>query len=305
MHPSAQTTKVCITISLIISMMAGVGIGFPDDLRAETKSVQIKHNALTLNGKLITHDRELRGSRIVLMLHGTLAHHGMEIMTGLQAALNERGMATLAISLSLGQDNRSGMYDCGIPHIHKHEDALDEIDAWIDWLENQGIKEITLLGHSRGGNQIAWYAAERMRSSVTRVILMAPMISESDGSANYKKNYGTSLQDVMDKASAAGSKMMNDVDFIYCSKTKVRGSSFLSYYKKEPRRDTPGLMGKIKRPVLVLIAENDQVVPKLPERMNQLGPLENIKTITISESGHMFLDFALEDSADAIAEFLQ
>lgn len=285
---------------LLIGLLAAVQ--FP--AHAETRLVQIKPAGLTLNAKLMLSDQGLKGGRIVLMLHGTLAHHDMEIIKGLQGALYEREISSLAISLSLGQDDRRGMFDCKSVHDHQHEDALGELQAWVNWLEGAGVKEIVLLGHSRGGNQIAWFAAESMRSSISRIVLMAPQTAESDGPAGYEKNYGLALDGVLAKARQAGKSYLDKVDFIYCPQAKVRGSSFVSYYKGEKRRDTPSLLDKIKRPVLLLMAENDTVVTNLPDRMQGLGKLANVKSTMISEAGHMFLDFALEDAADAIAEFL-
>ena len=72
------------------------------------------------------------------MTHGALAHNGMEIIATLQGLFTEADISSLAINLSLGLDDRHGMYDCATPHTHKHSDALNEIDVWLDWLETQG-----------------------------------------------------------------------------------------------------------------------------------------------------------------------
>jgi pimeloyl-ACP methyl ester carboxylesterase len=210
------------------------------------------------------------------------------------------------MNLSLGQSDRKGMYDCKTEHIHKHEDALDEIDQWLNWLEAQGVKSITLLGHSRGGNQGAWFAAERMRPQITRVILMAPMTWDPQYTArSYAKNYGAKLAPLLEKAKSMGEGIMKSVDFIYCPKANVKASSFVSYYRDDARKNTPFLLPRIKRPVLVLVAENDKVVKNLAPKVRPLLKGSTIKMVEISEAGHMFLDFALEDAADSIAEFLE
>ena len=51
------------------------------------------------------------------------------------------------------------MYDCATPHTHRHADAVEEIGAWLGWLQSQGVAKVALLGHSRGGNQTARFAA--------------------------------------------------------------------------------------------------------------------------------------------------
>ncbi len=289
---------LCITAGLFLSLAIS-------GARAADRQVSIKMNDLTLNARLVSSAESIAGQDIVLMLHGTLAHGRMEIMAGLQNALNEREINTLSINLSLGQNDRKGMYDCKSLHKHLHEDALDEIDAWLDWLEQEGVKKITLLGHSRGGAQIAWFAAERMRDNIKKVVLMAPMTWDAGYTAeSYKKRYGTDLAPLLEKAKSMGGQIMKPVDFIYCPKTQVKAASFVSYYRDDPRKDTPFLLPKIKPPVLVIVAENDQVVKGLAAKVKPLTQSKNISMTTISDAGHMFLDFALEDAADAIDEFV-
>ncbi|PPR77031.1 MAG: hypothetical protein CFH06_01501 [Alphaproteobacteria bacterium MarineAlpha3_Bin5] len=57
----------------------------------------------------------------------------MEIINGLQLALEERSYSSFATNLSLGLNARAGeMFDCGGPHLHKHEYSLDELNAWLE-----------------------------------------------------------------------------------------------------------------------------------------------------------------------------
>ncbi|SDX57416.1 hypothetical protein SAMN05421783_1381, partial [Thiocapsa roseopersicina] len=122
---------------------------------AAAEEVTLTDQGLTLNANLETTGADWQQGPVVLMTHGTLAHGGMEIMQTLQSALLERGISSLSMTLSLGLDNRSGMYDCAVTHTHLHTDAVGEIGAWLGWLQSQGVEEVALLGHSRGGNQSA------------------------------------------------------------------------------------------------------------------------------------------------------
>ncbi len=275
-------------------------------LAAADQDIKIQYNGLTLNANLANAGEKLAGQPVVLIVHGTLAHNKMEIISGLQNALLERDITSLAINLSLGRNDRKGMYDCKSMHRHLHEDALDEISQWLDWLQQQKVKSVAVLGHSRGGNQVAWFAAERMRPELSKIILMAPMTWNAQYAAkSYQKNYGVKLAPLLAKAKTMGDKTMKSVDFIYCPKTDVKAASFVSYYRDDPRKDTPYLLPKIKRPVLVLVAENDKVVKNLAPKIEPLTADGRIKMVEIPEAGHMFLDFALDDAADSIAEFLQ
>src|SRR5690349_22034503 len=68
---------------------------------------------------------------LVVMTHGTLAHKDMEVIQGVARALEQRGIASLAHTLSLGLDHRKGMYDCAVRHDYVTDDAVSEIGAWV------------------------------------------------------------------------------------------------------------------------------------------------------------------------------
>ena len=53
-------------------------------------------------------------------------------------------------------------------------DALDEIDAWIGWLENNGAADIALIGYGQGANQVAVYNADRNNPAVSALAVLAP-----------------------------------------------------------------------------------------------------------------------------------
>ncbi len=277
---------------------------------AAEQAIEIEVGGITANGHLVTAENKSLADGIVLMVHGTLAHGRMEIMRALQSGLSERGLNSLAITLTLGLDQRTGMYDCAKPHRHRHADAVDEIAAWIRWLEDAGAGPISLLGHSRGGNQAAWYAAERRDAAIERLILVAPMRWDADAeAAAYRKRYGKNLDDVLKQATLlaeAGKRRheMAGVDFIYCPAARVTAEAFLGYYAPEPRRDTPTLLARITRPTLVIAAGNDQVVTGLPEAVRPLADGKRVGLVVIEDSDHMFLDFSADEAAEAIAAFV-
>jgi pimeloyl-ACP methyl ester carboxylesterase len=273
---------------------------------ADEEAVQIIYQKLHLNGRLVGAGTKTPTRPVVLIVHGTLGHLGMEIIANLQNLLDEREIDSLAITLSLRQDNRTGMYDCATPHNHRHDGALGEIAAWRDWLKNRGYETIHLLGHSRGGAQAALFMAERQPADIRKLVLLAPMTwNDTRAAAGYEKRYGKKLAPLLEKARAEPEAMMTATDFIYCPAATVRGSSFLSYYADDPRRHTPALLPKTRLPVLVIAAADDKVVRGLPEQVRPLADGERVRLVVIEEAGHMFLDFALEDAADAMADFLK
>jgi pimeloyl-ACP methyl ester carboxylesterase len=145
-------------------------------MRASAEEVQTEVQGLTVLGNLeIAQGKSLKSDGAVLLLHDTLAHNRMEILSALQELLRERGVNSLAITLSLGLNERRGLFDCGIEQDHRNEDAIVEIQGWVDWLKQQEAANITLAGHARGGNQIAIYAAKEPDAAVKRLVLIAPL----------------------------------------------------------------------------------------------------------------------------------
>ncbi len=275
---------------------------------AQAEEVSFKYNGTLLRANLEKSDNWPAGP-VVLLTHGTLAHNRMEIISTLQELLTENGISSLAINLSLGLNNRkSAMYDCATPHVHRHTDAVKEIGAWVEWLNFEDVKDIVLLGHSRGGNQTAWYASENPDKSVSRVILLAPQTWSAEYAArDYEKRYGKPLQPVLEKALALvkagrGEEMLEHVDFIYCKDTSVSAEAFVNYYKPEPRMDTPYLLGKIRLPVLLFVGTDDKVVKNLAEKLPP--STENLKVVIVDGADHFFRDLYAEEVVDEIMEFI-
>lgn len=278
----------------------------------EARDVRIPHRGFGLNGHLVLADGRTVKDGVVLITHGTLAHGRMELLQALQPALAERGLSSLAVTLSLGVDKRTGMYDCAVPHHHRHVDALDEIATWLGWLkrEGAGAGKVTLLGHSRGGNQTAWFAAERDDPLVAKVALLAPMTwNEADEKAQFLARHGKPLDKTLTEArrlvkAGKAEGVIKGAGLLYCPGAAVSAASFIGYYEPDRRFHTPNLLGKIKKPVLVVAAEADQVVKGLPEAVQTLADGKKVKLVIIPGADHMFLDMAADAAADAIARFV-
>lgn len=272
--------------------------------------VTLTQGDITLNARLELADGKTLKDGVVLMTHGTLAHNGMEIIQTLQDLLKENGLNTLAINLGLGISDRHGMYPCETLHTHKHTDALDEIGAWIGWLKGQGADSIVLLGHSRGGNQVAWFASERKEPVVKAAVLVAPQTwDETSATKDYESRYGKPLVPLLEKAQAqvkAGKDdaILEHTDFIYCADTRVMAGSFAAYYTPDARFDTPSLLPGIGMPVLVFSATEDTAVTGLPEKLAQLENADHVEHVAIDGADHYFRDLYAEDLVDAMVDFI-
>jgi pimeloyl-ACP methyl ester carboxylesterase len=276
---------------------------------AQAKEVKLQMGGLTLNAIVTFAEGKTLKDGIVLVTHGTMAHNDMQIIKALRTLLAARGLNTLAINLSLSENDRHGILDCARPHRHKESDAPAEIAAWVGWLKKEGAGPIAVLGHSRGGSQTARYAAGNPDPAVKKVVLVAPATWDAaKAAADYEARYKTPLEPLLDKAAALvkagqGATVMPGVDFLTCPKSPVSATTFVDYYGSEPKRDTPAVVGSIKLPVLVVVAGGDQVIQDLGEKMKSRAG-GNVTLKTVPDADHFFNDLFAEDLADMLAEYI-
>lgn len=274
------------------------------------QEVSLTHGGLTLNASLETTGDDWRQGPVVLMTHGTLAHGRMEIMRTLQEVLKDRGISSLSMTLSLGLDDRRDLYDCATPHSHKHSDALEEIGAWLGWLKSQGVGQAALLGHSRGGNQVARFVVEHPEAPLSAVILVAPQTwDEAAAAADYQKRFGTELAPRLEvaqglQAEGKGGEPMAPVGFIYCADASATADAFISYHAPDPRMDTPALLSDIKVPLLVVAGTEDDVVPGLVEKVGPQADGERLRLLVLDGADHFFRDLYAEEIGDAVQSLL-
>ncbi|MBT3990776.1 MAG: alpha/beta hydrolase [Rhodospirillaceae bacterium] len=278
---------------------------------AQAETIRLPFNGLNLIGEFVLGDNRKPTDRTILVLHGTLAHLGMETIKNLQGVLKERGLNSLAINLSFGLNNRTGMYKCDVPHRHLYGDAIPELTHWLGWLKKKGIKDVTLFGHSRGGGQAALFGATSDHQLVKRLVLLAPATWNKQRVANgFKRSHKRPLADVLKEAHALvkagkGKDYMKGTGILYCPGADVTAESFLSYYQPSTRYDTPTQLAKIKRPVLVVAGGQDKVVRDIAQRTKPIAAArDNIHLVVVDDAGHFFLDLYAEDVVDAMEEFL-
>lgn len=262
---------------------------------AAAEPVQIKPSLLRLNGNLEEPDgRKLAGESIVLLVHGTLSHSRQETMAALQKNLKERGVASLAITLSLGIDDRQGPRACDVVHDYALAGAQREIKLWVEWLNAQRVKSIDILGFSRGGAQVAAMGPDL--PAVRRMVLLAPTFATApELAAGYERTYGHPLAPELE-AARAQPLQKRTVDFLTCKQAPVLGATFLDVYTELP----PRLAARTGHPTLVVIAGKDEVVPDLAAKLPS-----DVRPVTIDGASHFFPDLYGEEVADLVAKFLK
>jgi pimeloyl-ACP methyl ester carboxylesterase len=298
----ARTQKYAVAV-----LLAWFIVLLPGTLQAAER-VTVAQDGLTLVGHLQAVADPSEG--VVLMLHGTLAHGRMETMAGIQDLLADQGLNSLAVNLSFGIDDREGMFECDRPITHGLDEHFAELDAWLGWLKSEGYGPVTLLGHSRGGNQVARFYLESNPDDVRGLVLVAPSTYDpAQAAASYEAQAGMPLIARLDQATELlrmdqPETLMRDVRFLYCETLDVSPGAFLGYYRVDSHHDTPTVLTEIGAPVLVIIGSEDVVVADLPERMAALGDRDNVTTVTIDGADHFFRDFFADDVAEAVADFL-
>ena len=283
-------------------------------VRAEP--VAQEYLGLDVGGNLeLAPGKSLAADGAVLIVHGSAAHHRMETIVALQGNLKTRGINSLAITLSLGLQKRSGMFDCKLEHDHRHADASDEIIAWVEWLQKKGARRVYLLGHSRGGAQAALAVVERADIGVRSLIAAAPLYqTDAAINARYTSGFGTPLLPLLTKArklveAGEGDTLMEVPGFLHCKPAKVTAAAFHDYYAPDPQHDVLKLLGEITIPSLTIVAGADEVVPALAgalaeAKSSQRLP-ESAAVATIEGADHFFRDLFGDELADRVAEFVR
>jgi pimeloyl-ACP methyl ester carboxylesterase len=267
-----------------------------------------KFKGLTLNANLELAPGSTLEHGVVIVVHGPLAHNRMEIIENAQRALAENGRNSLAINLSLKVDNRHGFYDCTIPHLHTQEATLDEIASWVDWLRRQGVSEVALMGHSRGGNQAMIYAATRRDPEVRQLILLAPGTGEIQKA--YERRYGSDIEAVLSRAGALvedgkPEALMVKTDFNICPRTDVSAKTFLSYYDFDsPFNQFETYLPRLELPTLITTGSMDERFPHTEEKISPFVDGKLIRHKRVEGAGHFFRDFNIDEAMEGAVEFL-
>jgi pimeloyl-ACP methyl ester carboxylesterase len=126
---------------------------------------------------------------------------------------------------------------------------------------------------------------------------------------NYEKNYGKPLAPVLKEAESLVSagqpkSAMENTGFIYCKDATVIAEAVVSYYAPDSRKDTPFLLPKIDKPVLVFAGTEDQVVKGLDEKLVPMAEAGYIELEVIDGADHSFRDLYVEDLVERAIEFI-
>lgn len=267
--------------------------------------VQIEHNGLILNANLVA---ELsREQPIYLIVHGTWAHQGMEIIVALQRLLAENDLPSLAITLSQGMSDRSGFLACEDAGSANYELAVEEIDAWVRMLVQADWRNIVIVGHSRGGAQVALYRTRHQHiGQVQGLVLLAPALWHGEAiHARYDARGGATLDQVLAEARTSDAATIGPYPLLNCDQVLAPPATFLSYYAADVPKHTPDLLSHVDIPVQVFIGSNDALSRWSAPEQAAVGRMAHVRFVEIDGAGHFFRDLYLDDVVDEMLEDAQ
>lgn len=295
----ALTVLILAVISLAASAVSSTA-----------EEVTLEYLGLDLTGNLeLAQGRSLRDGAVILV-HDTQGHARMELMAALQDGLRDLGINSLAITLGLGLDKRHGMFDCGLEQDHRHEDAIDEIDAWVHWLKDKGAPSITVAGHGRGANQAALYAINKLDKAVKRIVLISPLMQTPEkAEAEYRARFGTPLRPQLGKAEELvatehGNQLVDVPGFLNCTRSQVTAGAFADYYGANEKFKTTNLLQSIKIPVLLAVGEADPNLGEIQEGAAEFASAKTVTLAVIPGADQDFRDLGADEVAKRIKEFI-
>jgi pimeloyl-ACP methyl ester carboxylesterase len=298
-EPNLRNWIAIVTLGLLFSWQTAIA--------QPGEKVQLEYEGKRLNGWLTEVDSP---RATVLMIHGTMAHANMEIMTTFAEVLAEYDIASLRVTLSLGEDDREGMYDCAAEHRHTHTGATGEIAAWMDWLDREGRDGVVLLGHSRGTNQVMRFSARHAPDRAAGVVLVAPWLYRAQAvSTDYEETAGQPLAPILERAQALvdegkGDTRLTGVHLLYCPDAEVSAEAFLSYYRNDEDFDTLALAAAGTAPVLVIVGTEDPISEGVEEVVGGADPADGISLLVVEGADHFFRDLYAYDVVEGIVAWL-
>jgi len=294
-----------IVLALAMFSLAAFTANCPaEEVSLEYLGLEVSANIELAPGK------SLKNEITVLLVHDTQGHGRMELMAALQDGLHDFGINSLAITLGLGFDKRHGMFDCSMEQDHRHEDAVDEIAAWVQWLKEKGAQSIIVAGHGRGANQVALYAINRIDKAVKRVVLVAPLMqTEEKADSDYRARFGKPLRPELAKAEELvareeDNQLLEVPGFLNCQHAQVTAGAFANYYGANAKFQTTNLLQSIKVPVLVAVGDADPGLNDVQAAEPDFAALKTVTLAVISGADQDFRDAGADELAKKIKEFI-
>lgn len=161
----------------------------------------------------------------ILILHGFSATHNYPTVQALQDYFNLSGYTTLAPTLSLQTPLRSQPVQCNSLHTHTLQQDIDEVRAWINWLEQQGHNQIILIGHSSGSQTLLEAMIPQAPKSINALILTSLFYLNGEELGNLESEIK-----LAENLLSQGDNTPRKFNFLFCQNDYLATpESYLSY----------------------------------------------------------------------------
>lgn len=146
-------------------------------------------------------------------------------------------------------------------------DCADDIQGTINYARRTGVKNIYLAGHSTGCQKSIYWAYKKKSRGVKGIILLAPVSdyaaalkNDRNGKLSHLTNIARRLvrsgkEHQLMSASILNDGSLNDAQRFLSLNTPNSIEAIFPYEQKEKR---PRLLHTVKKPLLVLWAQNDE-----------------------------------------------
>lgn len=217
----------------------------------------------------------------------------------------ERGIAALTFEL-----RRSGV---GGDLVASFEWDLEDIDAVVRWLVEQGYRRIVLAGHSLGSVGVTVYTARRKHPQVVANVHYAPT---ADTPLWVRTGLGDARYDeLVARARAAveagrGERELIDAhfrdyladDFHRPVRVPKRAGPWLSWWGPDADSVNSRFIGEVETPILLLCGSEDQYNDR--ERLNRLQALAvkspDCRQVWYADCDHGFAGFEEQTAEDVL-----
>lgn len=276
------------------------------NIHAEQKLIRFRaHDGFLITSHLVTGESgatdALREAPILIEVHGLLGHflaRGTPRL--LPQALLECGFCSFSINTRLavaGQINGRGIFD----------DTIYDIDAAVDFLTQEGFKNIFILGYSLGASMVLYWAGNRADSNIRGIILEGVHYSIPDTQRKRLAKWGsTPTYDELYKQAQAvlGNDPYNSLNDETVVIYRARGPSRMPLHDEIFTYKTWWHMmgpeayaamackhiGKVKYPMLLIRGENDPIIenwegPALARISNEANN-QQVRVHEIPQAGH-------------------
>jgi len=293
--------KILLTLSLLFFTT----IGFSETNVLHLDSTYLGEN-LVINANHYTNSGD--NETVAISIHGTRGFKTMEVISVLSDNLLDLNIDTIAPNISYGVNDRvNDFLSCDMKHLHNQYANIDEIIKWFLFAVEKDYKNIILIGHSRGGQDIfqaykkilKLYPGESKK--ISTIILLAPLADNTDEINNsLQKSHGITIKEFLSKDENAFAK----INFLNCRNATVKISSFLSYYNLPRHEQLIPMLKDIDIDTYVFTASEDTFVPKTHSKVSYIRN-DNIKLVQIDGADHFFRDLFLDDVIEKLSDFIE